>query len=87
MNQAIDWLNPQLAMAMKRADGNDEDRKTREEDTRAWPTEDDVHFQAIAGDVRQAPGANGTRDVSAVVRNVLDRVRRNIRERANGATD
>jgi hypothetical protein len=43
--------------------------------------------QAIAGDVRQVPGAttvNGSRGIADAVRQSLERVRKSIRLRANG---
>jgi hypothetical protein len=78
---AVDWLKPNLRAAVARSPEDDGDH-VRSIEASEWPTEDDVHFQAIAGDVRQAPGANSTDDeVTNVVRNILDRVRRNIRQR------
>lgn len=84
MNQAaVSWLNPSVAAATPPTSENRQPTASPAE-PQTWPTEEDVHFQAIAGDVRQAPGAGGDQDVSGVVRNILDRVRRNIRERADG---
>jgi hypothetical protein len=45
----------------------------------------DVHVGTMAGDVRRVPGSgtvNGDKAIADVMRDVLDRVRRSIRERA-----
>jgi hypothetical protein len=44
----------------------------------------DVHIGSMAGDVRRVPGSgttNGDKAIADVMRQVLDRVRRSIRER------
>lgn len=83
MNQAaVSWLNPSVTAATEPSSRNGQPAASSAE-AQAWPSEEDVHFQAIAGDVRQAPGTRGDQDVSGVVRNILERVRRNILERAN----
>jgi hypothetical protein len=44
----------------------------------------DVHVGTMAGDVRRVPGSgteNGDKALAAYMRDVLDRVRRSIRER------
>lgn len=88
MNQAaISWLNPNLAAARGGKPRDEDHAEAKSTEVTAWPTSDDVYFQAIAGDVRKAPGANGTEDVTGVVQRVLDRVRRNIRERSNGKSE
>lgn len=84
MNQAaVEWSKLHLARDRRRPDSADPPLA----EAMVWPTAEDIHFQAIAGDVRQAPGANGSEDVSGVVRNILDRVRNNIRRRASGTSD
>lgn len=47
--------------------------------------EGDVHVGTMAGDVRRVPGSgteNGDKAIADVMRDVLERVRRSIRERA-----
>lgn len=52
---------------------------------RRRPPKGDVHVGTMAGDVRQVPGSNttnGQKAIADVMREVLDRVRRSIRQRA-----
>ena len=49
----------------------------------------DIHVGTLAGNARQVPGtgtANGEKDIARAMSNVLDRVRRSIRERAAART-
>jgi hypothetical protein len=75
-----------MELAMSNANANSQARPTPTRPGWRRKIDGDVHVSSMAADVRLVPGTgsvNGEKAVASAMRDVLDRVRRSIRDRAN----
>ena len=86
-----DSSQPQVTEASEASDVVDDSEVKQRAESPAWRRRflGDIHVGALAGSVRAVPGAgtaHGDKAIAKAMTDVLDRVRRSIRERSAAAS-